>query len=101
MIAYTAISSDIKFFVTPNSVIDLDVVVGSERGSFHTGEAKDITVLSLDKQADFMVAERLEFTASSSVSGAAIMARPPFGTRMKKRAALRGEDDPFIWFGVA
>lgn len=70
MIAYTAITSDIKFFVQPNSVIDLDVVVGSERGSFHTGEASDITVLSLDKQADFMVAERLASAIEARVAKA-------------------------------
>ncbi|WP_306003097.1 portal protein [Brevundimonas sp. C43] len=70
MIAYTAITSDIKFFVQPNSVIDLDVVVGSERGSFHTGEAKDISVLSLDKQADFMVAERLASAIEARVAKA-------------------------------
>lgn len=70
MIAYTAITSDIKFFVQPNSVIDLDVVVGSERGSFHTGDAKDITVMSLDKQADFMVAERLASAIEARVAKA-------------------------------
>lgn len=70
MIAYTAISSDIKFFVQPNSVIDLDVVVGSERGSFHTGDAGDITVLSLDKQADFVIAERLASAIEARVAKA-------------------------------
>lgn len=70
MVAFTAISSDIKFFVQPNSVIDLDVVVKSERGSFHTGEAKDITVLQLDKQADFMIAERLAATITGRVEKA-------------------------------
>ncbi|QPC44937.1 hypothetical protein HW532_20890 [Kaustia mangrovi] len=47
-----AIMGDIKFFVNPASVIDVQALNESEAGSYHSGKAEDVGTAQLNKQAD-------------------------------------------------
>ena len=52
----SAAASKVLFFVNPNGVTSMKTVSESESGDVKSGEASDISVLQMDKFADFRVA---------------------------------------------
>ena len=59
LVEFAGISANIKFLIRPGSNIDPSRLTKAPNGSFHKGEAKDITVVGLEKFADFRVTKEM------------------------------------------
>jgi hypothetical protein len=59
LIEFAGIAANIKFLVDPAGITKADSLARSRNGAFIKGTAKDVTVLSLEKFADFRVAKEM------------------------------------------
>lgn len=59
MVEGAAMAAKVIVFVDPNGVTRVRKVAEAENGKVMSGNAKDVTILHMDKHADFSVAERL------------------------------------------
>lgn len=68
-----AAAAKVLFLVNPNGTTKVDVLAKGESGDFKSGNAQDVTVLQLDKYADFRVALELIDTLNQRLSRAFLM----------------------------
>ena len=70
MVEGTAAAAKVLFLVKPNGTTKIQVLAKAPNGGIVNGNAEEVTVLHLDKQADFQVAMQLrgEITQSLSLS---------------------------------
>jgi hypothetical protein len=60
IVEFAAIASTVKFLVDPGGQTRAEDLARSRNGAFKKGSAKDVTVVSLDKYADFRVAKEVK-----------------------------------------
>jgi hypothetical protein len=69
----SAAAAKVLFLVKPNSTTKLRVLTESESGSVKEGNAEDVTVLQMQKQADFAVAKQTCDTITQELSFAFLL----------------------------
>lgn len=65
--------ADIKWIVGPHSMLDVNALNNSARGSFHAGDAKDIQALMADKARELQALTALQESAELELSKAFLM----------------------------
>jgi hypothetical protein len=60
IVEFAAIAATVKFLVDPSGQTKAEDLARSRNGAFKKGSAKDVTVVSLDKFADFRVAKEVK-----------------------------------------
>lgn len=69
----SAAAAKVLFFVNPNGVTQQRTITESENGAVRTGDAKDVSVLQLEKFADFRIAYETIETISQRLSFAFLL----------------------------
>lgn len=69
----SAAAAKVLFFVNPNGVTQQKTITESENGAVRTGDAKDVSVLQLEKFADFRIAYETIETLSQRLSFAFLL----------------------------
>lgn len=65
-----AVAAKIVFLVSPNGNTKVKSLIEVENGGFVSGSRDDVTVLQMDKQADFQIAERMMQTIEARLERA-------------------------------
>ena len=73
MVTGAAVAAEVKFLVSPTSVLDVAALNASESGSFHSGNEGDITCVQINKAVDFNFVAQLVDRLERSIAAVFLM----------------------------